>query len=110
MTSWSILRFPATDFAAMTKAHLHELFMKGCCVYSSSVKRMFTVNHEQFPIQMTQTCKHSACLQILAGEDFPLKLLWRTPIKVHQRLDRRQPRNREHRLAQRRQGRISAQY
>ena len=47
MTSWSILRFPATDFAAMTKAHLHELFMKGCCVYSSSVKRMFTVNHEQ---------------------------------------------------------------
>ena len=110
MTSWSILRFPATDFAAMTKAHFHELFMKGCCVYSSSVKRMFTVNHEQFPIQMTQTCKHSECLQILAGEDFPLKLLWRTPIKVHQRADRSQPRNREHRLAQRRQRRISAQY
>ena len=33
---------------------------------------MFTVNHEQFFIQMTQTCKHSKCLQILAGEDFQL--------------------------------------
>ena len=38
----------------------------------SSVKTMFTVNHEQFFIQMTQTCKHSKCLQILAGEDFQL--------------------------------------
>ena len=74
MTSWSILRFPATDFAAMTKAHFHELFMKGCCVYSSSVKRMFTVNHEQFPMQMTH--KHNKWLQILAQEDFSPKVLW----------------------------------
>ena len=39
------------------------------------------MNHEQFPMQMTQNCKHSKWLQILAEEDFPLKLLWRTPIK-----------------------------
>ena len=46
---------------------------------------------------MTQNCKHSKCLQILAEKDFPLKLLWRTPIKIHRRADRRrQPRSREH--------------
>ena len=33
--------------------------------------------HEQFAIQMTQNCKHSKWLQILAEEDFSLKLLWR---------------------------------
>ena len=69
--------FPGnTDFAAeMTKAHSHVLFMKGCCVYSSSVKQCLpSVNHEQFTIQMTQNCKHTKCLQILAEEDFPLKL------------------------------------
>ena len=77
------------------------LFMKGCCVYSSSVKQCLpSVNHEQLPIQMTQYCKHSKCLQILAEEDFPLKLLWRTPIKIHRRVDqRRQPRSREHRFS-----------
>ena len=70
--------------------------MKGCCVYSSSVKQSLpSVNHEQFPIQMTQNCKHSQCLQLLAEEDFPLKLLWRTPIKIHRRADR----SREHRLS-----------
>ena len=53
-----------------------------------------------FPIQMTQNCKHSKCLQILAEEDFPLKLLGRTPIKIHRRTDRRrQPRSREHRFS-----------
>ena len=63
-----------------------RFFMKGCCV--------------DFPIQMTQNCKHSKCLQILAEEDFPLKLLWRTPIKIHRRADRRrQPRSREHRFS-----------
>ena len=101
--------FPGnTDFAAeMTKAHSHVLFMKGCCVYSSSVKQCLpSVNHEQFPIQMTQNCKHSKCLQILAEKDFPLKLLGRTPIKIYRRADRRrQPRSREHRLAQRKQRR-----
>ena len=72
--------------------YIMRFFMKGCCV--------------DFPIQMTQNCKHSKCLQILAEEDFPLKLLWRTPIKIHRRADRRrQPRSREHRSAQRRQRR-----
>ena len=59
-----------------------------------------SVNHEQFPIQMTQNCKHSKCLQILAEKDFPLKLLGRTPIKIYRRADRRrQPRSREHRFS-----------
>ena len=95
--------FPSNiDFAAeMTKALFHVLFMKGCCVYSSSVKQCLpSVNHEQFPIQMTQNCKHSKCLQILAEKDFPLKLLGRTPIKIYRRADRRrQPRSREHRFS-----------
>ena len=59
-----------------------------------------SVNHEQFPIQITQNCKHSKCLQILAEKDFPLKLLGRTPIKIYRRADRRrQPRSREHRFS-----------
>ena len=56
--------------------------------------------------EITQNCMHSKCLQILAEEDFTLKLLRRTPIKIPRRADqRRQPRSREHRLAQRRQRR-----
>ena len=88
-------------FDADDQGVFHVLFMKGCYVYSSSVKQCLpSVNHEQFPIQMTQNCKHSKCLQILAEEDFPLKLLWRTPIKIHRRADRRrQPRSREHRFS-----------
>ena len=31
----------------------------------------------RLPIQMTQNCEDIKCLQILAEEDFPLKLLWR---------------------------------
>ena len=59
----------------MSKAHCHVLFIKGCCVYSSSVKQCLPwVNPEQFPMQMTQ--KHNMWLQILAEEDFPRKLLW----------------------------------
>ena len=79
MTSWSILRFQATKtLPPVTKAHFYVLFMKGCCFDSSSVKQCLpSVDHEQFPIQMTQSCKHSKWLQILAEEDFPLKLLWR---------------------------------
>ncbi|CAH3033456.1 unnamed protein product [Porites lobata] len=94
--------FPGNiDFAADDQGAFHVLFMKGCCVYSSSVKQCLpSVNHGQFPIQITQNCKHSKCLQILAEEDFPLKLLWRTPIKIHRRADRRrQPRSREHRFS-----------
>ena len=94
--------FPANiDFAADDQGAFHVILIPGCCVYSSSVKQCLpSVNHEQFPIQMTQNCKHSKCLQILAEEDFPLKLLWRTPIKIHRRADRRrQPRSREHRFS-----------
>ena len=89
----------------MTKAHFHVLFMRGCCVYSSSVKQCLQpVNNEQFAMQMTHNYKHSKCLKILAEEDFPLKLLWRTSIKIHRRANRRrQPWSREHRLAQWRQ-------
>ena len=66
----------------MTKAHFHVLFMRGCCVYSSSVKQCLqSVNNEQFAMQMTHNYKHSKCLKILAEEDFPLKLLWRTSIE-----------------------------
>ena len=93
--------FPGNiSFAADDQGPFYVLFMKGCYVYSSSVKQCLpSMNHEQFPIQMTQNCKHSKCLQILAEEDFPLKLLWRTPIKIHRRADRRrQPRSREHRF------------
>ena len=44
-------------------------------VYSSSVNQSLpSVNHEQFPMQMTH--KHNKWLQILAQEDFPPKLLW----------------------------------
>ena len=94
--------FPGNiDFAADDQGAFHVLFMKGCCVYSSSVKQCLpSVNHEQFPIQMTQNCKHSKCLQILAEKDFPLKLLGRTPIKNYRRADwKRQPRSREHRFS-----------
>ena len=35
-----------------------------------------SVNHEQFPMQMTHITKHPKWLQILAGEDSPPKPLW----------------------------------
>ena len=35
------------------------------------------MNHEQFPMQMTQNSKHNKWLEMLAGKDFPPKLLWR---------------------------------
>ena len=53
----------------MTRPPFDVLFMKGRCVFSS-------VNHEQFSMQMTQNTKYNKWLQILAGEDFPPKLLW----------------------------------
>ena len=36
-------------------------------------------------MQMTRKSKHNKWLEILAGEDFPLKLLWRTPSKIHRK-------------------------
>ena len=89
VTSWSILRFHATigsiDFAAdnqgafscITHARLR-------CVYSSSIKQCLrSVKHEQIPMQMTQNNKHNKWLEMLACKDFPPKLLWRTPTKIH---------------------------
>ena len=62
-----------------------------------------------FPCKLTQKSKHNKWLEILAGEDFPLKLLWRTPTKIHrERKRRRQQGNGEAErasLAQRRQRR-----
>ena len=45
---WSILRFQATQtLPQMNRAHFHVLFMKGCCVYSSSLKQMFTIGESR---------------------------------------------------------------
>ena len=50
------------------------VFIEGWCVDSSSVKQcLWSVNHEQFPMQMTQNSKHSKWLQILSEDDFPPK-------------------------------------
>ena len=60
-------------------------------------------------VQMTQNSKRKTLHGILAGEDFPSKLLWRTPTKIHrERKRRRQQGNGEAErasLAQRRQRR-----
>ena len=67
----------------MTRAHFHVAFMKGWCDFSSYVKQcLWSVNHGQFPLQMTQNSNHKKWLEILAGEDFPPKL-WRTPTIAH---------------------------
>ena len=77
---------------------VHQWIVKKC---------LRSVNHKQFPMQMTQNSKRNKWLEILAGEDFPPKLLWRTPTKIH--LERRKrwqqetAKQREYRLAQRRQ-------
>ena len=48
-----------------------------------------------FPCKWHRTAS-TAVAAILAEEDSPLKLLWRTPIKIHRRAHRRrQPRSRE---------------
>ena len=68
---------------------------------------MFTIGESRIISHVNDT--ELQAQQVIWGvnprrEDFPLKLLWRTPIKIHRRADRRrQPRSREHRLAQRRQ-------
>ena len=67
------------------------------------------MSHEQFPMQMTQNSKHNKWLEVLAGKDFPPKLLWRTPTKIHRERRRRRQqkaaKQRDNRLAQRRQRR-----
>ena len=40
-------------------------------------------------VQMTQNSKRKTLHGILAGEDFPSKLLWRTPTKIHRERKRR---------------------
>jgi len=74
------------DFAAVDHG-----FMKGECVCSSSVKQCLRlVKHEQFPMQMTCTEQQAQqVVEILADEDFPPKLLWRKPTKIHRERTRR---------------------
>ena len=95
------LDFAADDQGAFLCTHYSR---KAVVVIHRLVKQcLSSVNHEQFPVQMTQLHAQQVPA-ILAEEDFTLKLLRRTPIKIHRRADRRrQPRNREHRLAQRTQ-------
>ena len=87
----------------MSREHFHVAFMKGECVYSSSAKECLrSVNREQFPMQMTCTEQQAQqVVEILAGEDFLPKVLWRTPTKIHREWTRRrqqEPRaEREHR-------------
>ena len=80
---------------------LHGAF----CVSMKVFDRWITSNF----VQMTPNNKHKKLLEILAGEDFPSKLLWRTPTKIHRKRKRRRQqetaKQREHRLAQRRQRR-----
>ena len=97
-------------------AHFHVLFVKSCCVYSSSVKQCLrSVNHEQFPIQMTHNSStksgcNSSASKIFSTE-IPLKRERRLEIQREQRRRRREQEiaeQREHRLAQRRQRRQQA--
>ena len=67
-------------------AHFHVLFRKGSSVYSPMKECLQSVNHKQFPIQMTQNNKHNKWQEIL---DFQPKLLWRTPTKIHRERRRR---------------------
>ena len=89
--------------------------MKSWCVYSLFVKQCLrSVNHEQFPIHMTQNSKHNKCLEFLTGEDFPPKLLWGRPTKIYREQRRRQQqetaKKRGHRLSQRRQRRQHSEH
>ena len=90
--------FAADDQGASCIFHERLLCLLIVCETMFIIGESRTISHPNG--QMTQNCKHSKCLQILAEEDFPLKLLWRTPIKIHRRVDqRRQPRSREHRFS-----------
>ena len=76
-------------------AHFHVLFVKSCCVYSSSVKQCLrSVNHEQFPIQMTHNSStksgcNSSASKIFSTE-IPLKRERRLEIQREQRRRRRE--------------------
>ena len=76
--------FAADDQGALL-CFIHERLM---CLLS--VKQCLrSVNHKQFPMQMTQNRKHNKWLQILTEGGFPPKLLWRMLIKIHRLGDRR---------------------
>ena len=83
--------FPGNiDFAADDQGIfiMQGWWLQGWCVYLSMKQCLQSVNHEQFPIQMTQNNKHNKWLEIL---DFQPKLLYRTPTKIHrERRSRRQ--------------------
>ena len=72
--------------------------MKGWCVYTSMKQCLQLVNHEQFPVQMTQDNKHNKWYEIL---DFQPKLLQRTPTKIHRERRRRRQQQETTRKAQR---------
>ena len=79
VTSWSC--FQGTySLPPMTRAHFHVVWVSFHRLLNNVLQ---SVNHEQFPMQMTQNSKHNKWLEILAGEDFPPKLLWRTPTRIH---------------------------
>ena len=74
------------------------------CIIHERLLYLFIVCESMFTIGEWRTISHAndtelqaqQWLQILAEEDSPLKLLWRTPIKIHRRAHRRrQPRSRE---------------
>ena len=47
------------------------------------------MNHEPFPMQTTCTEQQAQkVVEILTGEDFLPKLLWRTPTKIHRERDK----------------------
>ena len=73
----------------MTKAHLCIIHVRLLC--------LLIVCETMFTIGESRTISHPNG-QLTQEEDFPLKLVWRTQIKIHRRADRRrQPRSREHR-------------
>ena len=107
VTSWSILRFQATwTLPPIARAHFHISFMKSCCVYSSSVKQCLrSVNHEQFPIQMTHNSSTASGCNSSPNKIFstkiPLERERRLEIQREQRRRRLQQeiaKQREHRL------------
>ena len=95
----------------MNRAHFHVLFMKGCCVYSSSMKQMFTIGESRSISHANDTQA-----QQVAPNPHPGRFSTETPpgwerwlqIQHEQRRRRHQQdttEQREHRLAQRRQRR-----
>ena len=74
--------FPGNkDFAADSQGAFSCLFMKSWCVYSSSVKQCLrSVNHEQFPIQMTHNSSTTSGCNSSPSKIFHRNSSWaRTP-------------------------------